>query len=402
MYTKEQLSIINNSSNPKKLRRQLTNIKTSCLKHNVIFDIDKILETREYFLTNKFTPTKDNYILRYGTEVGLIMFESFKNKSKQTLENFQKSYPNDWEVRWEEFKNKSKQTLENFIIRYGEVLGKEKYKIYSKKCANSSLEYYIKKYGEEIGKIKFNERCLKSSLNSKNNNSRWLEKYNIIISTTDYKKSLEKERNKELLTELEARAVHRYYSSLNSKNYPSNKEELLEFLEDKIYLERFNANNLNNEIISKCKMFLIKLIYNNNISLLLNDIIDRNSALLSNTIIKQQHSSNNNSYISYTDSGVILRSSDEILFYKMCKYYDLRISVNKKYPDSNFYYDFYIHDVDEYIEIVSMNDEKYLQKIKMKQKLFNSVVIKREDIEEYFKNLKLRLEEKEMQKYENN
>ena len=100
----------------------------------------------------------DSFILKYGDKVGREKFKSYCNKQ---------AYTNTYEYKHlkygmskDEFDkyNKSRAcTLKNLIHRYGEIVGTEKWESYCKRQAyTNSREYFIKTYGEVVGIKRWN------------------------------------------------------------------------------------------------------------------------------------------------------------------------------------------------------------------------------------------------------
>lgn len=82
-------------------------------------------------------------------------------------------------------------------------------------------------------------------------------------------------------------------------------------------------------------------------------------------------------YISYTKDGQILRSKLEYDFYRLLETNNIiNYKIGKKYPDSKYYYDFYLEDFNIYIEIAGlMKFDDYAKKMTYKQNIFENVVI---------------------------
>jgi len=88
------------------------------------------------------------------------------------------------------------------------------------------------------------------------------------------------------------------------------------------------------------------------------------------------------------------RSTNEFIFYQLCKENKIEFIYEKNYPNSNLKYDFYLPYFNEYIEIAGFMDNKeYKEKMEFKNKEFGAVILKnKNEIFEYFEKLKRRIE----------
>jgi hypothetical protein len=96
----------------------------------------------------------------------------------------------------------------------------------------------------------------------------------------------------------------------------------------------------------------------------------------------------------YTNNGELLRSSYEILFYEefISKFPQIKLSVDKKYPESNFRYDFLIDDK-FFIEICPMYSQKssleYSKRIDYKVEIFGAIKLTSvKEIKRFIENFK--------------
>lgn len=103
--------------------------------------------------------TLETYIDKFGDDIGKEKWKHYCEKQSLTNTYDYKKEKYGWTK--EEFKsyNKSRAcTLNNFIIRYGEDKGKQRWKHYiERQSYTCSLEYFIQEYGEEDGTIKYKE-----------------------------------------------------------------------------------------------------------------------------------------------------------------------------------------------------------------------------------------------------
>lgn len=106
--------------------------------------------------------TLNEYISRYGKDVGKKKYEIRNNKQKYRfsvdyyIEKYGFELGNE---KWNNYrKTMIKTTLKSYISRYGKEVGKKKYELFIKNLKyNNSLDFFIKKYGIENGENKWNE-----------------------------------------------------------------------------------------------------------------------------------------------------------------------------------------------------------------------------------------------------
>lgn len=98
--------------------------------------------------------------LRYGNMLGEQKFNEYKNKQAYSNSYEYKKKKYGWtEEDYNNFNKSRAITLPNMIKKYGKKVGKEKYDNYCKKQSyvGCKREYFIEKYGEEEGILKYNE-----------------------------------------------------------------------------------------------------------------------------------------------------------------------------------------------------------------------------------------------------
>jgi len=67
---------------------------------------------------------------------------------------------------------------------------------------------------------------------------------------------------------------------------------------------------------------------------------------------------------------------------------DIDFVINKKYPESTFFYDFFFPQLNEYIEIAGRLDNLDYQKhMEFKQKQFNATILEPSMAKKYFKDI---------------
>jgi len=81
----------------------------------------------------------ESFINRHGRHEGLEKYHQYCEKQRgAVIDKIKNLYPDDWEEKYNEYlKNRFIPTKDNFIKRYGNILGLEKYETYLKKSANS-------------------------------------------------------------------------------------------------------------------------------------------------------------------------------------------------------------------------------------------------------------------------
>lgn len=98
--------------------------------------------------------TKDNFISKYGEEIGLQRWNDYRKKQSDTNKFEHKSSKYGWSL--EEFNdyNKSRAiTVENLIKKYGINEGLQRWDSYcERQRVTKSKEYVVSKYGEQVWK----------------------------------------------------------------------------------------------------------------------------------------------------------------------------------------------------------------------------------------------------------
>jgi len=73
---------------------------------------------------------------------------------------------------------------------------------------------------------------------------------------------------------------------------------------------------------------------------------------------------------------ILLRSDKEYQMYLELVKYDIKFTANKRYPNSNMQYDFYLPEYDLYIEICGfMKNDSYLAKMNFKHTTWGSILL---------------------------
>lgn len=109
------------------------------------------------FQSNR-TNTLENLIRKYGDVDGRIKWDEYRKKQSysNTYEYKKKKY--GWTFEQYDTYNKNRSCTEsNFVKRWGDKIGKRKWKDYcDTQSYTNSIEYFIEKYGKEVGTDKFN------------------------------------------------------------------------------------------------------------------------------------------------------------------------------------------------------------------------------------------------------
>lgn len=135
----------------------------------LLFDItDEELEKEH----QKFdTASLESFIRRHGEEEGKRKYEEYKKRQAYTCsKEYMMGEKGMTEEEWNQFNANRACTKWNFIKRYGEELGKKKWKEYCEleSYAGCSIEYFIDKYGEKEGAKKYSEVNAKKMLTEEN------------------------------------------------------------------------------------------------------------------------------------------------------------------------------------------------------------------------------------------
>lgn len=148
---------------------------------------EAVLKSKEWYSKNKNTLYQ--FQQRHGDELGLIKFNEYRSKQAYSNSYAYKQQKYGWsEEQFTDFNKSRAITEQNLIKKYGELVGKEKFKSYceKQKYAGCKIEYFIEKYGVELGLEKYtNLNVLKS---------RSLESY-LIKFNGDFTKAFEKFNN---------------------------------------------------------------------------------------------------------------------------------------------------------------------------------------------------------------
>lgn len=108
-------------------------------------------------IKEKTAVTLNNLIKKYGTEIGTIKWEEYKNKQAYSNSFEYKKRKHKWtKKKWTEFNKSRAITLNNLVKKYGSEIGLIKWEEYcDKQKITKSKEYVIKKYGID----RWNEMC---------------------------------------------------------------------------------------------------------------------------------------------------------------------------------------------------------------------------------------------------
>jgi len=259
-----------------------------------------------------------------------------------------------------------------------------------------SLEICKNKYGDKKGQIIFDDRQRKwqKTLNAKSK-----KELDLINQSKSFTKKYKNEEHNEYFNRVSKIITNKYKRELKSKNkYNQEKVDVI--------CEKYNS-------LSDYKDYIL-YVYKNTVAhnfLSPNEIYDnfnkfeRNSFPLDEIIIllKEFYESKEKlllgySYIKRIKQG-LLRSSHEIEFYYGLLENNIEFILEKYYKNSNMRCDFYIPDLDLYIEIAGMmKNEKYSDKMTLKNKKFNALIVEPNNIKSVIKKIKDEIYEKNKNK----
>ena len=138
------------------LTRDSSSLSTLCLRYGEIEGIKLFNEKN-----SKTCNTLENFIKRYGVELGKEKFKHYGKIRPLTLENCIRRDPINGEQFYKDYwhKNNFGNSLDAYIRKYGDIIGKEKYDVMRQRCSYTNTEnYYIETFGEVLGKEKFRKR----------------------------------------------------------------------------------------------------------------------------------------------------------------------------------------------------------------------------------------------------
>lgn len=133
------------------------------------------------------TASYKSFIMRFGEDKGKQKYNAYIARQSYTCSKEYMKETRGWtDEQWNAFNAERASTEKNFIKRYGEKLGKKKWKEY---CINESyagckLEYFIDKLGKKEGIKKYLEINAKKTISIDN----FIAKYGEEIGREKYKK----------------------------------------------------------------------------------------------------------------------------------------------------------------------------------------------------------------------
>lgn len=128
--------------------------------------------------------TCENMVNKYGPELGLIRWNSYREKQAKSNTFEYKRDKHGWsEDQFQEYNKNRSVTKENLIKRHGKEEGLRKWYAYveRQRYAGCKLEYFIEKYGDEIGF----EKYLKINKSKSNSRQKLIAKHGIEKYTED-------------------------------------------------------------------------------------------------------------------------------------------------------------------------------------------------------------------------
>lgn len=213
---------------------------------------------------------KDRMIKRYGEKEGLKRWNDYLRKWKiginkkkkegwkngQTLCEYQERYGlDDGYKRWKKrYKHHSYMVSEQrYIDEYGKIIGEQ---ICKKIKDNSSLTSFIERYGNKIGKIRYKENCKNCAITI----DKMIEKYG---------KDEGEKRYKEWIFKIcESNANNARYSQISQELFWNIYENLNDNYKDKCFFAELNKECLfyiNNKDIYPNKIISVDFKLNNKI-----------------------------------------------------------------------------------------------------------------------------------------
>lgn len=177
-------------------------------------------------------------------------------------------------------------------------------------------------------------------------------------------------------------SIYNVYNFQGSQNhmFASYKEMLDYFTENKEMIEEYHIN-ISKHVLCYNKKTLIEF---------LNVYIKTFELKIGQKKIKTQKTLFGNLYyIIHKNELITLRSGKEFYFYTLLKKYDLSFETNKRYKNSKQFYDFYLPEYNEYIEIAGfMKEEEYKSKMLQKQRDYGSIILENNiEMNNYIKKL---------------
>jgi DNA-dependent RNA polymerase auxiliary subunit epsilon len=153
---------------------------------------------------------------------------------------------------------------------------------------------------------------------------------------------------------------------------------------DKI-IELYSKQGMHIKIFNKVKEHTLYYSLSIYFDLDLEKIIEENFKY-NNNIFKHEGRNNYNLYDELT--GKLLRSSYEIEFCLLLQDRDIEYEIEKHYPNSRLKSDFYLPKFNKWVEIAGMmGHEDYVERMKMKQDKFGSVILTPDKFEQFFEDL---------------
>lgn len=104
--------------------------------------------------------TEKYYVIKYGEELGKQKWQEYRKiQGKTNSLEYKKEKYGMTEEEFKEYNKSRAVTLKNLTKKYGEEEGKRRFEIYreKQKYVGSCEEYFIEKFGEELGKQKWKE-----------------------------------------------------------------------------------------------------------------------------------------------------------------------------------------------------------------------------------------------------
>lgn len=269
--------------------------------------------------------------------------EDWINKAKyaRSEKGYLDRFGEDGSKRWNKVQKSKAITLENLISKYGNNEGHSRW-IKWKHLTNINYDTFIRKYGRKEGALRYFEFISKKS------------KVNVFVN--DYDSFL----------------VFCYEILKRNSFYKLKSFSVLN------YLKKYSFFNIGTEYFEILENQFLDDLKQRYLDINLFDITPSN---------REKYGQ-----VFFTANGRLLRSINEMNFYtELLKFgvNETDIIIDGCYPKSNLRFDFYIKPFNMYIEIAGMNDlDWYSEKMNLKKKLFNPVILEPENIDTFLKELK--------------
>jgi hypothetical protein len=320
-------------------------------KTQAIIEVGKRIPTRPEF-----------YVYRYGInlEEAKLLAEEQKHKNdKSGSKNRNK----------ENSRFSSKMCIEYWLVRgYSEELAKEEIKKEKQKTI-FSLEKCIKKFGKIKGEEIWKKRQEKwqNTLNSKSKEEKNFINKRKGLSLQNY--ILKNLGNIEL-----GKTQFKLFLDKNNLKYPNTENELLEILESVFSMRGY----VQEELVKMPSRYFDLLDIKDPLQYCKDVFEDLWGTEISGNLDNKSQYGKMRYVNDSFGERILLRSNKEYKMYLELVKHNIKFTANKRYPNSNMQYDFYLPEYNLYIEICGfMNNDSYLAKMNFKHNTWGSVLLEK-------------------------